>query len=348
MYLPLLQVILRSPLVYLPSLRMLISGLDVAGGLGGGLLIGLASSALMYMTGRMTGISGIAHSLVTARSLSSMFGWRLSYVAGLATSGTLLLLLKPSAFGGGAAAALTARPWVAVLAGLLVGVGTRLGGGCTSGHGVCGIPRLSPRSLLAVGTFMATGSVTATLVRSQNLLPHFFSAQPFVMPALVGGMPQLSLWLPTAAVIVAALALFHRSHVLHWFSAHAPGAPTHTPASGSASASHEAETSVLDHLTSFASATAFGVALGVSGMTNSNTVQSFLDFTGASGWNPTLALVMGAAVGVNALTFNAMARSARAPVMHANKPFEDIISVGACPANSKIDWRLLGGSALFG
>lgn len=132
---------------------MYLAAFNVVGGLLGGLLIGAASTALLATTGKITGISGILHSLVTPRSHSAWQSWRTTYALGLFVAGLLLSIpafdSQLGAFGD--ASSLTLQPWAAVIAGLAVGFGTRLGGGCTSGHGVCGLPRLSPRSFTAVG-----------------------------------------------------------------------------------------------------------------------------------------------------------------------------------------------------
>jgi uncharacterized protein len=125
----------------------------------GGVLIGLAAVTLMASLGRIAGISGIAAGALNA--VRGDRGWRLAFVAGLvigpwlASLGGLRDSLGPP---------LVSWPWMA-LAGLLVGLGTRLGSGCTSGHGVCGIARLSPRSLAATGAFMAAGVATVFIVR---------------------------------------------------------------------------------------------------------------------------------------------------------------------------------------
>jgi uncharacterized membrane protein YedE/YeeE len=126
--------------------------------LAGGALIGLAASLLWIGLGRIAGISGItANVLLGARGDRS---WRALFLLGLVAAGFVFARLEPAAF------AESPRPlWMIAAAGLLVGVGTRLGGGCTSGHGVCGVSRLSPRSLLATGVFMATGIATVTLLR---------------------------------------------------------------------------------------------------------------------------------------------------------------------------------------
>jgi uncharacterized protein len=125
----------------------------------GGALIGLAAAALLLLDGRIAGISGIVAGLLTPRSGDT--AWRALFVAGLIAGGALLPALTADPFDGLADTA----PARLVAAGLLVGFGTRLGSGCTSGHGVCGIGRMAPRSLVATATFMATGALTVFLVR---------------------------------------------------------------------------------------------------------------------------------------------------------------------------------------
>lgn len=120
--------------------------------LAGGVLIGLAAALLMIVQGRIAGVSGIVGSIVERRADA---GWRIAFLAGLALAGVGAMVLAPSTVG----ASPRTLPLVAI-AGLLVGIGTRMGGGCTSGHGVCGLGRLSTRSLVAVVTFIATGVVT--------------------------------------------------------------------------------------------------------------------------------------------------------------------------------------------
>jgi uncharacterized membrane protein YedE/YeeE len=134
----------------------------------GGALVGLSASALLVFTGRVAGISGIAGGLVSPRR--GELGWRVAFVSGLLLGGLLVARLVP-----GSVLPRQGGPPTAVLAfaGVLVGFGTQLGGGCTSGHGVCGLSRLSRRSLVAVVTFMLTGVLGAYLV--QHLLPMFWS-----------------------------------------------------------------------------------------------------------------------------------------------------------------------------
>lgn len=125
----------------------------------GGALIGLSASLLLLFNGRVAGISGIAGGLLwPARGEAS---WRAAFLGGLVGGGLLLRALWPTTLG---TATVQGAPWL-VVAGLLVGLGTRLGNGCTSGHGVCGLARGARRSLVATLTFMATGALTVFLVR---------------------------------------------------------------------------------------------------------------------------------------------------------------------------------------
>ena len=125
----------------------------------GGAIIGLAASLLLLTHGKVAGISGLYGSLL--RQGTSDRAFRLWFIAGLAAMGMLVRLTWPAAF----ASAWSASLPVTLLAGLIVGFGTQLGNGCTSGHGVCGLSRLSVRSLVATLTFMATGFATVFVVR---------------------------------------------------------------------------------------------------------------------------------------------------------------------------------------
>jgi uncharacterized membrane protein YedE/YeeE len=125
----------------------------------GGLLIGTASIFLLAMSGRIAGISGIVGGLLAPRR--GDLDWRLAFLAGIFAGGLVFQVLSPGTLPKG----LANSPATIVLAGLLVGFGTRLGNGCTSGHGVCGLGRRSPRSFAATLAFMATAFATVFVVR---------------------------------------------------------------------------------------------------------------------------------------------------------------------------------------
>jgi uncharacterized protein len=126
--------------------------------LAGGLLLGLAVALFVLLNGRVLGVSGILGGLLRPRRGDA--GWRIAFLAGLLLAPTVWSL-----FATPVTPRIEAGPALLVLAGLLVGWGTRHGSGCTSGHGVCGLSRLSPRSLVATAAFMATGFATVFVVR---------------------------------------------------------------------------------------------------------------------------------------------------------------------------------------
>ena len=126
--------------------------------LAGGVVIGVAAAWFALVNGRVAGISGIVGGLV--RPTLPDFAWRAAFVAGLLVAPAVYAL-----FGALPAATFEASYPVLIVAGLLVGVGTRYGAGCTSGHGVCGMSRLSPRSIVATLAFMAAGFATVFVVR---------------------------------------------------------------------------------------------------------------------------------------------------------------------------------------
>lgn len=127
--------------------------------LAGGALIGLAASLLLVANGRIAGISGVLGGLLSP--VRGDVAWRGFFTVGLLGAGVVAALLSPEAIG-----ASPRSLSLVALAGLLVGVGTRLGNGCTSGHGVCGISRLSPRSITATVSFIAAGIVAVALSRA--------------------------------------------------------------------------------------------------------------------------------------------------------------------------------------
>ncbi len=125
----------------------------------GGVMIGVAATALLLVNGRIAGISGIFGGLVPPARGDAL--WRLLFLTGLVAGTLAWSVFRP----GDVVPAFDASLPVIALGGLLVGFGTRLGGGCTSGHGVCGIGRRSPRSIVATVAFMLTAGVTVFVAR---------------------------------------------------------------------------------------------------------------------------------------------------------------------------------------
>jgi len=126
--------------------------------LAGGILIGLATAVFLLFNGRIAGISGIVGGLL--RPAKGDVAWRIAFVLGLLSAPVVYSLVTPLP-----QVRVEAGSTLLVVAGLLVGIGTRYGSGCTSGHGVCGLSRRSPRSLVATAAFMLAGFATVFVVR---------------------------------------------------------------------------------------------------------------------------------------------------------------------------------------
>ena len=129
--------------------------------LAGGVLLGVASALFILLNGRILGISGIVGGLLPPKAGDT--AWRLSFLLGMAASPWVFWVLAPAGFM--PTPRIDASTVVLIAAGLLVGLGTRYGSGCTSGHGVCGLSRLSPRSAVATLCFMAMGFLTVYIAR---------------------------------------------------------------------------------------------------------------------------------------------------------------------------------------
>lgn len=131
----------------------------------GGILIGIAASMLLLFNGRVLGASGILGGLCVPQAGET--AWRVVALLGMIAAGFVLYLVMPKSL----AIATEGPIWRYMLAGVLVGFGTQLGSGCTSGHGVCGISRLSPRSIVATLIFMLAGIVTVACMRLLGVTP---------------------------------------------------------------------------------------------------------------------------------------------------------------------------------
>jgi uncharacterized membrane protein YedE/YeeE len=127
----------------------------------GGIILGIASALFILINGRILGISGILGGLLPPKLGDTT--WRIAFLLGMFAAPTVFHAVVPVEYV--TAPRIEATEWMIVIAGLLVGVGTRYASGCTSGHGVCGLSRLSPRSLVATASFMGAGFVTVYVVR---------------------------------------------------------------------------------------------------------------------------------------------------------------------------------------
>jgi uncharacterized membrane protein YedE/YeeE len=126
----------------------------------GGVLIGISASMLLLLKGRVFGVSGIVNGVLAPKKGDT--AWRVAALAGLFAAGLIFLFVAPEMLVGKTSDSVARY----VIAGLLVGFGTQLGSGCTSGHGVCGISRMSPRSIVSTLTFIGVGILIVAIIRS--------------------------------------------------------------------------------------------------------------------------------------------------------------------------------------
>lgn len=129
----------------------------------GGILIGTSVSLMLFLNGRVTGISGIINGTLSPAKGDTL--WRVLFISGLFLGGLVMARLNPAVF----VNTIRSEVWTTVVAGLLVGFGTIMGSGCTSGHGVCGISRMSPRSIVATVVFIAAGIAAVYIFRKLGI-----------------------------------------------------------------------------------------------------------------------------------------------------------------------------------
>lgn len=269
----------------------------------GGILLGLSSTSNLFLNGRITGISGIIKGVLTREKNSE---WKAAFTSGLLSSGLLLHHYSPHVFG--------VRPNAGCLAivgsGILVGYGALLQSGCTSGHGICGLARKSIRSVAAVGTFMATGSLTAIAKNNIDQINQ-----------IVYDSTTTSLMLSNVPYTQSILGMTAAS-LLGW------------------SIYKQQTKQTLDSLPSLLSSyglgSIFGLGLGISGMTDPHKITQFLDFTHA--WDPSLAFVMGGALVFTLFPFHF--------VLKRENPI--LVSSWTLPKNQTITPSLLLGASVFG
>ena len=275
----------------------------------GGSLIGAAASWHMSSMGRVLGFSGIISGMINPDTPKKEVGWRKGLVGGSLTTGALAYSTFPEYFG-----TFEVAPAVGTIAlgGALVGYGTQLGSGCTSGHGVCGLARFSKRSMAAVTSFLGAGMITATAVHHVDALQDL---------------------------------LFIKDYKDHWFyqfdyfpgryvaGAVGLGLPAHAIYQGRKRGDSKETTAVL---ASFLTGSIASSGLVLSQMVDPSKVNAFLDVLGD--WDPSLALVMGGAMGVNATMWWGFQRKST-PLFDDKKHL---------PTATEVTPQLVVGSGLFG
>ncbi|WVQ70845.1 hypothetical protein IAR50_000370 [Cryptococcus sp. DSM 104548] len=280
----------------------------------GGIYLYLATSQLLTDTGRVFGISSIVDGAV----LGQHEGWRLAATGGLLAGplvGALTGLSK--VYPGHALLAVEAMDVRRIaVAGMLVGLGSRLGSGCTSGHMLCGVSRLSPRSLVSTAIFFSTAVLVA------NLFPS--SSVP-TLPAYTLSLPSMATIAVITGSAVAAKLLY--KIIVSWTSS----ISTETP-------------SALSRFTPyFLAGLTFSLGLSISGMTDPVKVARFLRFPTPSTFDPSLAMVMLGGVLPNAIHYASITKKAQ------GKPKPTLAwEEWNVPSRRDIDWRLVVGAVVFG
>jgi len=292
------------------------------------------------------------------------------YVVGLLLSGYVMRDKRPEVFGdGGSKDPYNLNMLGIVTAATLVGLGTRMGNGCTSGHGVCGLPRRSKRSLAAVLTFISTGMISAYIMRVYGsttwplnvLLTSSASETEDSITFLLtdsNGRPK--------TVLALAMSAFASHLLMRYASGNSESNTSKPPKSLQERALAKADTVGTMHLHIFAnlvsllSGAIFGIGLCISGMTDRSRVYHFLDcFNASTGWDLTLMGVMGGAVTVNVITFELFRRVKLMPLLLKLKLRKRVLAENSKFTDSKcidrlmdpqgaIDTKLIAGAGLFG
>lgn len=295
----------------------------------GGAIVGISVLFFLYFTGNLTGCSGFVKGAFRLTDPKDCDAWKLTYVLGLFVAGPIMYAAMPEAFGEDNATNLS--DLALILGGILVGFGTILGNGCTSGHGLCGMSRRSPRSTAACMTFMGFGALFAYLTRRSYILqPYFYTTTKPYLNNYNGSTRTLVYWTPMILVVALITAVNYYRHI-HSLSGKLQQSTSSTPTSTAdviidiemSSKSSQSDSDplrplapednffswennflrryVVDvcitkprlHVATFLSGLLFGVGLAVSGMCDIYRILEFLDFTNAStGWDPTLVLMM--------------------------------------------------------
>jgi uncharacterized membrane protein YedE/YeeE len=333
-------------------------------GIAGGVMISLVTLCFTYGSGNLIGVSGILHGIIRPWS-KEFIPWKSFFIAGVliaGSSGYAILSLdatsreaRNTVFGPDQ----SNQPlWVCLLSGICVGFGASMSNGCTSGHGLVGVSRLSPRSIVATGTFFCTGIITASLTLSSFGAPIFHGETP---PSFTLGSLYV---IPLVAVLVfhvIMVSLFSKSHI-----------QTICPPDFSMWITI-CKTSWHIQLFSLLMGFLFGVALLLTGMCNPDIIAGFLNF-GSSQWNPQLLLVCVGCMIPNVIGFYYVAHLQQPPYLvvatvspaadstakattttttgtgtGTTKNLCDIIAYGPKhPKNNKIEWRLIVGAIIFG
>ena len=287
----------------------------------GGLLASFATSFHLFLKGRVTGFSGILYSIWSREEGSNTFRW--SIVLGLITMGSLMKTLSPHGddfFESNEKLGKNFPITSIIISGIMIGFGTKLGNGCTSGHGVCGLPRFSLRSYVAVGIFLSFGIATATLKYHKPFLSGNNYLSDLGTQYYEEGEFKYNdyHWITLVSLIVIYI-----TKILYLFIVEFPNKK-----------SREFSDSIIGYITGLI----FGLSLCLSGMTKRSRIVDFLAI--GNDWDATLLFILGVSVLLNMITFYFIIGMERIP------PFGDK-KINIKPS-SDIDHKLILGNIFFG
>lgn len=301
----------------------LVSNIDFFHGTIGGIILGISSTLLLLFTGQITGISGFLEGLISRNGED----WHWSYLFGLVLSGYFMSLYHKEYFDDTNTTTLLSTNAI-LISGLLIGFGTRLGSGCTSGHGLCGLSRLSIRSLVAVLNFMTSGAIASYITYLPSIRPLLLSSYE---QHLIYDNNQLLMVFLTVVIIVLSRTI-----------------DQNYSKQNNQDSSKKKSSSIYIHIISFLCGYLFGIGLIISGMSSSQRVIRFLNIFGIDGWDPTLISVLCSGVIINLITFNIFKISKQQVLYDNHKNLGTILNIGLVKQNLDINWKLILGSLLFG
>jgi uncharacterized membrane protein YedE/YeeE len=315
--------------------------LDLASAVVGGVIIGISSTGFLLASGKLSGISGfVENTLSPAVPLDDKL-WAIAYLVGLILAGITASAVDRPRLG-----VTTEVRWSLLLGALLVGFGARMGCGCTSGHGISGLPRFSLRALVAVCTFMSVATLAAPcgrLLEDVGIFP------------IVGDSLDLPSWDAAYTVVLVPFMAYAVVSVLlklYYNWVYPIPVPDSVTSEQTSAWIHETK---LQHAgIALIAGFVFGLGLAVSGMCSPQRVKRFLDFSGPDGWDPSLAGVMGGGVLFNMISFHLMHKHNVEVLVVVKKDPNDTINLNNVikmwkhPANLHLPPSFVIGSVCFG
>jgi hypothetical protein len=332
---------------------------DPLSGLIGGFIIGLAASILLVFNGDIMGFSGIFTSSVLRQTKQGP-NWKLVYLGAFLVTTQVMMFYPYIKVPDPEVQDYIpiASPIAHVLAGLFVGFGTKMGNGCTSGHGICGMARLSVRSFVAVITFMITAAVTVYVISPVSIFAPYTS---WLRRDAVPNPARILGYVITAVFIMVAFILMRYENKKHKDINNVPvnedSLLVDEPTGNAAQDSQDQDIEQCKLIAAAVSGSLMSVGLALSQMIAPSKIYGFLDLTGYTRgtWDPTLAFVMGGGVIISSLSYALIGypnllfigKKDRASAMQCPLALKNDGSFSV-PSSTTVDGKLIGGAAIFG